>query len=123
MDVALKIAGVEKDNLVIICGCGKPKGYLIRVLNERSINNGGDFCLLWCYYTPVLDKFLPDFVPKCKSEGKVLRKTQDLPDVAGPIAMFYEMVWQAKENAQPLDLSILLSCLKTSLQLLGNVNN
>ena len=41
-----------------------------------------------CVYTPVLDKFLPDLVPKCKSEDKVLRKTQDLLlDVAGPIAM------------------------------------
>ena len=28
-----------------------------------------------CVYTPVLDKFLPDLVPKCKSEDKVLRKT------------------------------------------------
>ena len=38
--------------------------------------------------------------------------------------MSNEMVWQAKENAQPLDLSILLSCLTRSwLQLLGNVNN
>ena len=71
-----------------------------------------------CVYTPVLDKFLPDLVPKCKSEDKVLRKTQDLLlDVAGPIAMSYEMVWHAKENAQPLDLSILLSCLTRSLQL------
>ena len=77
-----------------------------------------------CVYTPVLEKFLPDLVPKCKSEDKVLRKTQDLLlDVAGPIAMSYEMVWQAMENAHPLDLSILLSCLTRSLQLLGNVNN
>ena len=77
-----------------------------------------------CVYTPVLDKFLPDLVPKCKSEDKVLRKTQDLLlDVAGPIAMSYEMVWQAKENSQSLDLSTLLSCLTRSLQLLGNVNN
>ena len=38
--------------------------------------------------------------------------------------MSNEIVWQAKENAQPLDLSILLSCLTRSwLQLLGNVNN
>lgn len=37
--------------------------------------------------------------------------------------MSYEMVWQAKENSQPLYLSILLSCLTRSLQLLGNVNN
>ena len=77
-----------------------------------------------CVYTPALDNFLPDLVPKCKSEDKVLRKTQDLLlDVTGPIAMSYEMVWQAKENSQSLDLSTLLSCLTRSLQLLGNVNN
>ena len=29
------------------CGCSQPRGYLIRVLNERSVNDGGDFCLLW----------------------------------------------------------------------------
>ena len=29
------------------CGYGQPRGHLIRVLNERSINDGGDFCLLW----------------------------------------------------------------------------
>ena len=29
------------------CGCGQPRGHLIRVLNERSVNDGGDFCLLW----------------------------------------------------------------------------
>ena len=43
LDVALKITGVEKissENLW-------PGGHLIRVLNERSINDGGDFCLLW----------------------------------------------------------------------------
>ena len=28
------------------CGCGQPRGHLIRVLNERSVNDGGDFCLL-----------------------------------------------------------------------------
>ena len=26
---------------------GQPRGHLIRVLNERSVNDGGDFCLLW----------------------------------------------------------------------------
>ena len=46
-----------------------------------------------CVYTPVLDIFLPHLVPKCKSEDKVLRKTQDpLLDVAGPIAMSCEML-------------------------------
>ena len=29
------------------CGCGQPRGHLIRVLNERSVNDGGDICLLW----------------------------------------------------------------------------
>ena len=29
------------------CGYGQPRGHLIRILNERSINDGGDFCLLW----------------------------------------------------------------------------
>ena len=30
------------------CGCGQPRGHLNRVLNERlSVNDGGDFCLLW----------------------------------------------------------------------------
>ena len=26
---------------------GQPRGHLIRVLTERSVNDGGDFCLLW----------------------------------------------------------------------------
>ena len=46
LDVALKITGVEKIPSEK-CGCGQPRGHLIRVLNERSINDGGDFCLLW----------------------------------------------------------------------------
>ena len=29
------------------CGYGQPRSHLIRVLNERSVNDGGDFCLLW----------------------------------------------------------------------------
>ena len=30
------------------CGYGQPRSHLIRVLtDERSLNNGGDFCLLW----------------------------------------------------------------------------
>ena len=28
-------------------GCGQPRGHLIWVLNERSVNDSGDFCLLW----------------------------------------------------------------------------
>ena len=46
LDVALNIAGVEKIPQKT-CGCGQPRGYLIRVLNERSICDGGNFCLLW----------------------------------------------------------------------------
>ena len=38
LDVALKITGA---------GYGQPRSHLIRVLNERSVNHGGDFCLLW----------------------------------------------------------------------------
>ena len=26
---------------------GQPRGHLIRVLNERRVNDDGDFCLLW----------------------------------------------------------------------------
>ena len=29
------------------CGCGQPSGHLIRVLNERSVSDVGNFCLLW----------------------------------------------------------------------------
>ena len=29
------------------CGYGQPRGHLIRVLNERSVNDGEDCCLLW----------------------------------------------------------------------------
>ena len=29
------------------CGYRQPRSHLIRVLNERSVNDGGDFCLLW----------------------------------------------------------------------------
>ena len=29
------------------CGCGQPRAHLIRVLNERSVNDDGDYCLLW----------------------------------------------------------------------------
>lgn len=62
-----------------------------------------------CVYIPVLDKFLPGLVPKCKSEDEILRKTQYLPlEVAGPIAMSFEMVWQAKENS--LSRWIFLQC-------------
>ena len=36
-----------KNTLWKTCGCGQPRGHLLRVLNERSVNDGGDFCLLW----------------------------------------------------------------------------
>ena len=67
-----------------------------------------------CVYTPTLDKFLPDLVPKCKTEDKAFRKTQDLLlDVAGPLAMIYETASQAKENSAQLWLSA-FSCLAMS---------
>ena len=46
LDIALKIAGLEKYPQKTY-GCSQPSGHLIQVLNERSINDGGDFCLLW----------------------------------------------------------------------------
>ena len=46
LDAALKFTGAEKYPRKT-CGYGQPRGYLIRVLNERSVNDGGDFCLLW----------------------------------------------------------------------------
>jgi len=47
LDVALKNKLQElKKYPRKTCGCGQPRGHLIRVLNERSVNDGGDFCLL-----------------------------------------------------------------------------
>ena len=46
LDVALKITGVQKYPRKT-CGYSQPRGHLIRVLNERSVNDDGDFCLLW----------------------------------------------------------------------------
>ena len=46
LDVALKITGAEKYPRKT-CGYSQPRSHLIRVLNERSVNYGGDFCLLW----------------------------------------------------------------------------
>ena len=48
LDAAWNIAGVEKipsKNL----RCGQPtcRGHLIRVLHERRVSDGGNFCLLW----------------------------------------------------------------------------
>ena len=45
--VAFKITGVEKKYPRKACGYGQPRGNLIRVLNERSVNVGGDVYLLW----------------------------------------------------------------------------
>ncbi len=78
--------------------------------------------LMLTVYTPVLDRFLADLVPKCKTEEKTVRKTQDLLlDVSGPIVMCYEMVLQGKEN--PTNLSTIMGCPTKSLQLLGKVND
>ena len=58
LNVALKVAGVENKYPRKTCSCGQPRGHLIRVLNERSVNDGGDFCLvvgesqislIWCW--------------------------------------------------------------------------
>ena len=46
LDIALKITGVEKYPRET-CGYRQPRGHLIRVLNKRSVNDGGDFCFLW----------------------------------------------------------------------------
>ena len=46
LDVASNIAGVEKlrsENLRL----GQPGGHSIRVLNERSVSDGGNLCSLW----------------------------------------------------------------------------
>ena len=36
-----------KNTLGKLCGRGQPRGHLIRVLNVRSVNDGGVLCLLW----------------------------------------------------------------------------
>ena len=36
-----------KTTLVVTVKSGQPRGHFIRVLNERSVNDVGDFCLLW----------------------------------------------------------------------------
>ena len=46
LDIALKIQELKKYPRKS-CGYGQPRGHLIRVLNERSVNDSGDFCLLW----------------------------------------------------------------------------
>ena len=76
-----------------------------------------------CVYTPTLDKFLPDLIPKCKAEDKALRKSQDLlSDLAGPLAMIYELVSQTREDTEQLDTFLILSFATKGLQLLDNVN-
>ena len=77
-----------------------------------------------CVYTPTLDKFLPDLFPKCKAEDKALRKRQDLlSDLAGPLAMIYELVSQTREDTEQLDTFLILSFATKGLQLLDNVNS
>jgi len=46
LDVALNIAGVEKYARKT-CGWGQSGGHSIRVLNGRSVSDGGNLCLLW----------------------------------------------------------------------------
>ena len=46
LDVALNIAGEEKCARKI-CSCGQSGGHLIRVLNGRSVSDGGNLCPLW----------------------------------------------------------------------------
>jgi len=46
LDVALNIAGVEKYTRKN-CGCSQSGGHSIRVLNERSVSDGGNLCPLW----------------------------------------------------------------------------
>ena len=45
LDAVLNIAGVKKYPRKT-CGCGQPRGHLIRVLNEGSVGDGGNFCFL-----------------------------------------------------------------------------
>jgi len=46
LDVALNIAGFEV-YARRTCGCGQPGGHSIRVLNDRSVSDGGNLCPLW----------------------------------------------------------------------------
>ena len=47
LDVALKKKQELKKYPQKTCGCGQPRSHLIRILNERCVNDGGVFCLLW----------------------------------------------------------------------------
>ena len=51
LDVALKISGVEK----YPCGYGQPRSHLIRVLNERSVNDCGVFVFCGWWFPNQLD--------------------------------------------------------------------
>ena len=44
-DAALKIAG-DKKYPWKTCVCGQLRGHLVRVMNERSVSDGGNFCLV-----------------------------------------------------------------------------
>jgi len=58
------------------------------------------------------------------NKKKTVKKTQDLPlDVVGPVAIAYELVSQARDNPENVDLSLVLSAATKGLQLLGNANN
>jgi len=45
LDVTLNFSGVEK-YIRKTCGCGQSGGHSIRVLNEKSVNDGGNLCPL-----------------------------------------------------------------------------
>ena len=48
LDVALNIAVVKRIRSGSkTCGCGKGGGHLIRLLNERSVSDGGNLCPLY----------------------------------------------------------------------------
>ena len=47
LDVAFKIAGVEKNILGKLLVAVNTGGHSIRVLNERSVSDGGNLCPLW----------------------------------------------------------------------------
>ena len=53
-----------------------------------------------------------------------IRKTQGLLlNMVGPVAMIHELVSQARNNPENLDLSLILSAAAKGLQLLDNVND
>ena len=111
-------ASEELSALLVVCFTKELTGFYKRQIIPECLRPDVDRV-----YTPALDRFLPDFVHKCKFDDKVFRIMQDLLlDVTGSISMSYEMVLQPKENGRQLDHSSILSCLTKSMQLLGNVN-